>query len=41
MPSGATMQLELRDGSFDFTKLQSLANAMVEAGSGAERASSA
>ena len=31
--SGATMQLELRDGSFDFTKLQGLANAMVEAGS--------
>ena len=24
--SGATMQLELRDGSFDFRKLQSLAN---------------
>src|SRR6266550_5369906 len=32
--SGSTMQLELRDGSFDFTKLQNLANAMVEAGSG-------
>ena len=32
--SGSTMQLELRDGSFDFTKLQSLANAMVEAGTG-------
>src|SRR5256885_7041540 len=32
--SGATMQIELRDGSFDFTKLQNLANAMVEAGSG-------
>src|SRR5256885_5100919 len=32
--SGATMQLELRDGSFDFSKLQGLANAMVEAGSG-------
>jgi HAE1 family hydrophobic/amphiphilic exporter-1 len=31
--SGATMQLELRDGSFDFRKLQSLANQMVEAGS--------
>jgi len=31
--SGSTMQLELRDGSFDFTKLQGLANAMVEAGS--------
>ena len=31
--SGATMQLELRDGSFDFPKLQSLANALVEAGS--------
>ncbi|MEJ0078432.1 MAG: efflux RND transporter permease subunit [Alphaproteobacteria bacterium] len=31
--SGATMQIELRDGSFDFPKLQSLANAMVEAGS--------
>ena len=31
--SGATMQLELRDGSFDFPKLQSLANAIVEAGS--------
>jgi hydrophobic/amphiphilic exporter-1 (mainly G- bacteria), HAE1 family len=31
--SGATMQLELRDGSFDFRKLQGLANAMVEAGS--------
>src|SRR5689334_4628716 len=30
--SGATMQLELRDGSFDFPKLQSLANAIVEAG---------
>src|SRR5207248_3749919 len=32
--SGSTMQLGLRDGSFEFTKLQSLANAMVEAGSG-------
>ena len=32
--SGATMQIELRDGSFDFRKLQSLANAMVEAGTG-------
>ena len=32
--SGATMQLELRDGSFDFRKLQGLANAMVEAGTG-------
>ena len=31
--SGATMQLELRDGSFDFTKLQSLSNAIVEAAS--------
>src|SRR6185503_17911996 len=30
--SGATMQLELRDGSFDFRKLQNSANAMVEAG---------
>src|SRR5215204_2093278 len=29
--SGATMQLELRDGSFDFSKLQGLANALVEA----------
>jgi HAE1 family hydrophobic/amphiphilic exporter-1 len=29
--SGATMQLELRDGSFDFTKLQNITNAMVEA----------
>src|SRR5947209_10175397 len=32
--SGVTMQLELRDGSFDFSKLQGLANAMVEAGNG-------
>jgi HAE1 family hydrophobic/amphiphilic exporter-1 len=32
--SGATMQIELRDGSYDFTKLQGLANAMVEAGTG-------
>jgi HAE1 family hydrophobic/amphiphilic exporter-1 len=32
--SGATMQLELRDGSFDFRKLQNLADAIVEAGSG-------
>src|SRR3954470_10531240 len=32
--SGATMQLELRDGSFDFAKLQGLANAFVEAGAG-------
>src|SRR5882757_272151 len=32
--SGSTMQIELRDGSFDFTKLQGLANAMVEAGTG-------
>ena len=32
--SGATMQLELRDGSFDFAKLQGLADAMVAAGSG-------
>jgi HAE1 family hydrophobic/amphiphilic exporter-1 len=31
--SGFTMQLELRDGSFDFTKLQTLTNAVVEAGS--------
>ncbi len=31
--SGSTMQLELRDGSFDFTKLQTLANSIVEAGS--------
>jgi HAE1 family hydrophobic/amphiphilic exporter-1 len=31
--SGFTMQLELRDGSFDFTKLQNLTNAIVEAGS--------
>jgi len=31
--SGATMQLELRDGSFDFRKLQTLADSMVEAGS--------
>jgi HAE1 family hydrophobic/amphiphilic exporter-1 len=31
--SGATMQLELRDGSFDFRKLQNLASAIVEAGS--------
>lgn len=30
--SGFTMQLELRDGSFDFTKLQTLANTMVAAG---------
>jgi HAE1 family hydrophobic/amphiphilic exporter-1 len=30
--SGFTMQLELRDGSFDFTKLQNLTNAVVEAG---------
>src|SRR5437588_6939697 len=35
--SGATMQLELRDGSFDFAKLQGLANAMLEAGSGQAR----
>ncbi len=39
--SGATMQLELRDGSFDFTKLQGLANAMVEAGLEPDRAFSA
>jgi len=32
--SGSTMQLELRDGSYDFTKLQGLANAIVEAGTG-------
>ena len=32
--SGSTMQIELRDGSFDFRKLQGLANSMVEAGSG-------
>jgi HAE1 family hydrophobic/amphiphilic exporter-1 len=31
--SGFTMQLELRDGSFDFTKLQTLTNAVVEAAS--------
>jgi HAE1 family hydrophobic/amphiphilic exporter-1 len=31
--SGSTMQLELRDGSYDFRKLQGLANAIVEAGS--------
>jgi hydrophobic/amphiphilic exporter-1 (mainly G- bacteria), HAE1 family len=31
--SGATMQIELRDGSFDFRKLQTLADSMVEAGS--------
>jgi HAE1 family hydrophobic/amphiphilic exporter-1 len=31
--SGFTMQIELRDGSFDFTKLQNLTNAIVEAGS--------
>jgi len=30
--SGFTMQLELRDGSFDFTKLQNLTDAIVEAG---------
>ena len=30
--SGATMQLELRDGSFDFRKLQTMANQMAEAG---------
>ena len=30
--SGFTMQLELRDGSFDFTKLQTLANAVAAAG---------
>jgi hydrophobic/amphiphilic exporter-1 (mainly G- bacteria), HAE1 family len=29
--SGFTMQLEMRDGSFDFTKLQTLANAVVAA----------
>ena len=29
--SGFTMQLELRDGSFDFTKLQTLANAVAAA----------
>jgi HAE1 family hydrophobic/amphiphilic exporter-1 len=32
--SGATMQLELRDGSFDFRKLETLANQMAEAGAG-------
>ena len=32
--SGFTMQLELRDGSFDFTKLQTLANAMMAAAQG-------
>src|SRR5207237_1356985 len=31
--SGFTMQLELRDGSFDFTKPQTLTNAIVESGS--------
>src|SRR4029077_6600110 len=31
--SGSTLQIELRDGSYDFTKLQGLANAFVEAGS--------
>jgi HAE1 family hydrophobic/amphiphilic exporter-1 len=30
--SGFTMQLELRDGSFDFAKLQALANAVATAG---------
>src|ERR1041385_1911279 len=30
--SGATMQVELRDGSFDFRTLPSLADAMVQAG---------
>ena len=30
--SGFTMQVELRDGSFDFTKLQTLTNTMVQAG---------
>jgi HAE1 family hydrophobic/amphiphilic exporter-1 len=30
--SGFTLQLELRDGSFDFTKLQTLANAVADAG---------
>ena len=29
--AGFTMQVELRDGSFDFAKLQSVANAIVEA----------
>ncbi len=29
--SGFTMQLELRDGSFDFSKLQAMANTMVQA----------
>jgi HAE1 family hydrophobic/amphiphilic exporter-1 len=29
--SGFTMQIEMRDGSFDFTKLQTLANAVVAA----------
>lgn len=32
--SGFTMQLEMRDGSFDFTKLQTLARAVVEAAEG-------
>jgi HAE1 family hydrophobic/amphiphilic exporter-1 len=32
--SGATMQIELRDGSFDFRKLETLANQMAEAGAG-------
>ncbi len=30
--SGATMQVELRDGSFDFRKLQNLTDSLVEAG---------
>ena len=29
MPAGSTMQIELRDGSIDFRKLQGVANAMV------------
>src|SRR5204863_7247262 len=32
--SGFTMQIELRDGSFDFTKLQTLANTVVDAARG-------
>jgi HAE1 family hydrophobic/amphiphilic exporter-1 len=30
--SGSTMQIELRDGSFDFRKLQNLTDSLVEAG---------
>jgi HAE1 family hydrophobic/amphiphilic exporter-1 len=32
--SGFTMQIEMRDGSFDFTKLQTLTNAMVAVAQG-------